>query len=516
MKAPELRKAKKWRKKRKAAQKTLRTAQRASMLYPRCHTTRPNRKSGYESVEEEKQVRTKTTIEHARLIRAKLPVLLEELAQIPDPRNPLLIAHKLTCLMIYGILMFVLQMGSRRKTNEKLTAPAMKEQLLALFPDLESIPHHDTLCRLLTDIDVDRIEAAQVALIRTLIREKKFADHLIEDCYPIAIDGTQKHVRKQPLDAQWLEREVGAGDKKSMQFYVCVLEANLVLSNGVTIPLMSEFMDYTKGDTERDKQDCEQRAFHRLAERLKGAFPRLPIMLLLDGLFPVGPAMERCLKYNWHFMIVLKDGNLPQVWQEYNGLKRLSDGEDCHSQLWGDRQQDFHWENRIEYNYGPNQRKTLMLHMVVCDESWVEVDESTGELITKHLRFAWISDLPFCKKKVHKRCNLGARHRWAIEEGFLVEKHQGYNYEHCYAYDWNAMRGYHYLMRIGHLLNVLAKYSAKLVAAFKEKGSQGLIEFIRTTLSGLWLDSAQVQRLLSRPFQLRLILKCPPMPIIQH
>ncbi|MDP6360085.1 MAG: transposase family protein, partial [Planctomycetota bacterium] len=103
------------------------------------------------------------TIEHVRLIRAKLPVLLEELARIPDPRNPLLIAHKLSCLMIYGILMFVLQMGSRRKTNEKLTAPAMKEQLIGLFPDLESIAHHATLCRLLTDIDVDRIEAAQVA-----------------------------------------------------------------------------------------------------------------------------------------------------------------------------------------------------------------------------------------------------------------------------------------------------------------------------------------------------------------
>jgi hypothetical protein len=26
----------------------------------------------------------------------------------------------------------------------------------------------------------------------------------------------------------------------------------------------------------------------------------------------------------------------------------------------------------------------------------------------------------------HERCNLGARHRWGVEAGFLVEKHQGY------------------------------------------------------------------------------------------
>jgi hypothetical protein len=63
-------------------------------------------------------------------------------------------------------------------------------------------------------------------------------------------------VRKQLLDSQWLEREVGIGEKKRTQYYVYVLEANLVLSGGMTIPLMSEFLDYNKGDTDREKQDC--------------------------------------------------------------------------------------------------------------------------------------------------------------------------------------------------------------------------------------------------------------------
>ena len=39
----------------------------------------------------------------------------------------------------------------------------------------------------------------------------------------------------------------------------------------------------------------------------------------------------------------------------------------------------------------------------------------------------------FSKRTVHERCNLGARHRWGIESGILVEKHQGYQYEHCLA-----------------------------------------------------------------------------------
>ena len=75
----------------------------------------------------------------------------------------------------------------------------------------------------------------------------------------------------------------------------------------MVIPLLSEFLEYAKGDTDNNKQDCEQRAFHRLSERLKQLFPRLPILLLRDGLYAHGPVMARCLQLNWQFMIVLKD-----------------------------------------------------------------------------------------------------------------------------------------------------------------------------------------------------------------
>jgi chromate transporter len=40
-----------------------------------------------------------------------------------------------------------------------------------------------------------------------------------------------------------------------------------------------------------------------------------------------------------------------------------------------------------------------------------------------------------------------ARHRWNIETEILVEKLYGYNYEHCFSYSWNAMKGYHYWKR---------------------------------------------------------------------
>jgi hypothetical protein len=90
---------------------------------------------------------------------------------------------------------------------------------------------------------------------------------------------------------------------------------------------------------------------------------------------------------------------------------------------------------------------------VICEESWEEIAPRTSaEVVKKTSRHAWLSDQPLHRNNVHSRCNLGARHRWGIETGFLVEKHHGYQYEHCFSYDWEAMRGYHYLMRLCHAL----------------------------------------------------------------
>ncbi len=82
--------------------------------------------------------------------------------------------------------------------------------------------------------------------------------------------------------------------------------------------MCSEFLEYEPDSDEPSKQDCEQQAFHRLAARIKKAFPRLSIMLLLDGLYPNGPIMARCRTYHWDFMIVLN--TLARFSKELAGL----------------------------------------------------------------------------------------------------------------------------------------------------------------------------------------------------
>jgi len=491
------------RKAKREARRALRERQKAEGMVVAEAPSIPNRMCEYQNVEEERAARQEALTEQVRVFRGQLPLLLARLKKIPDPRDPKKTAHRLTVLMIYGILMFVYQMSSRREANQKMTRPQFLENLKQLFPELESLPHHDTLNRLLSRIEVEQIAEAQTDLIRQSIRKKKFHRYLIQNCYPIAVDGSQKLVRRDLLSEEWLRRRVRRGEGEETQYYVYVLEANLAFRNGMSIPLLTEFLDYTEGDTSSDKQDCETKAFRRLAARLKQEFPRLPVLMLLDGLYPNGPIMEICRRNRWQFMIVLQDSSLPTVWEEYRGLQRLQPNNRL-ERTWGNRRQRFRWVNDIEYEYGCPRRKRHQVHVIVCEESWQEIDNTTGETVSKTSRHAWLSNRPLHPGNVHERCNLGARYRWAIEEGFLVEKRHGYQYEHCFSFNWNAMKGYHYLMRLGHLINVLAQYSTALIRIVRTLGTRGFIQFLRETLAGPWLDPVSLRERLAAPLQLRL------------
>lgn len=469
----------------------------------------PNRKSDLKTVSEEKEAVQTLTEESLKVYRQLLPGLLQKLSRIPDPRSPKKIKHQMTMMMLYGILMFVFQGGSRRKTNQKMTAPQLLENLRAVFPEVMDFPHQDTLCRLLEAIDVDQIEALYIDMLRRLIRKKKFMNLLHKKRYLVAIDGTQKYVMCECWDERYLCRK--RGKEGEYQYYAYVLEAVLIFSNGMVLPLMSEFLENTTElerieSDEQWKQDSELKAFYRLAKRLKSEFPKLKLTLLLDGLYANGPVMETCLKNNWKFMIVLKDKSLPAVWQEVNGLIRLDTAEEhCHKRTWRRRKQTFRWANGIEYDYGLGKRKkTLNIHVVTCEESWEEIDKN-GSPVVKPARHAWVVSDPLNRSNVHEQCNLAARKRWVHENNILKEKHQGYYYEHIFSHDWNAMRGYHYLMHIARMLNEMALHSISLIEHVKTVGIRSFIKNFCETMANRELDTNRLRRLSEHPGQLRLV-----------
>ena len=71
---------------------------------------------------------------------------------------------------------------------------------------------------------------------------------------------------------------------------------------------------------EEIKQDCERKAFIRLAGRIKKRFSRLPILLLADSLYASKPVMNLCRKYKWEFLIRYKKGSIPGIAEEYERI----------------------------------------------------------------------------------------------------------------------------------------------------------------------------------------------------
>ena len=466
-----------------------------------------NRKCGFQTAQEEIDARYKVAAETLKVYRRYLPGILKDLSKIEDLRDPQKVEHSLDVLMLYGIFLFVFQLSSRREANREMTEIFM-ENMRQFFPELDSLPHADTLARVLEVIEVNDIEAAAFNLINRLIRDKKFSNFMVGSRYVIAIDGTQKLIRDWEWSENCLQKHIKGQPEEVKQYYASALEASFVLPRGLTIPFMTEFLDRkehpeTGAEGAKLKQDCQLKAFYRLAERLKACFPRLLITLTMDGLYANGPLMELCQKYGWDYMIVLKDGSLKTVWEDIEGLKREDRVDSLSVPLSNGIKQTFWWVNNIDYTY---RGQGIKVNVVICEETTVKIERETGREIQETKKFAWLSMVRINECNVEKRCNPMGRPRWNIETQNLVEKHQGYAYEHNWSYDWNGMKGFHYLMHLGHILNILTLYSSGLIGKVKERGVRGTIKLIWLIFKSEILDYERLNLDIQGKYQVRLVI----------
>lgn len=180
------------------------TAPQQALIHPR--TQAHNRKSPYKNRKEEGDFRSDVVGEQIRVWRSLLPSLIRKFARIPDPRRAKSVSHKIAVVMMFGLLAFIFRLTSRREMNRELTGAVIFDHLKKLFPELDSIPHADTLSRVLEKLNPHRVEAIHIGLIQELIRKKKFKKLLIQGCLPVTVDGAQKLYRDGILqDARWCE-----------------------------------------------------------------------------------------------------------------------------------------------------------------------------------------------------------------------------------------------------------------------------------------------------------------------
>ncbi|MFH1184926.1 MAG: hypothetical protein V1755_07790, partial [Chloroflexota bacterium] len=229
-------------------------------------------------------------------------------------------------------------------------------------------------------------------------------------------------------------------------YYHPVLEAKLVTHDGLACSLMTEFIE--NPDQYPSKQDCELKAFYRLAERLKRRFPRLPLCLLLDGLFAGGPTFSICAQAGWKFIIVLPEEGIPTLHEEFNALLPLFPANHLtfHPAALYHTVQDFTWVNDIAYSDSDHHPHTLSV--IRCLET-----KPTATPEPHSTRFKWITNLPVKATNVIELANQGGRLRWKIEnEGFNVQKNGGYALKHIYSHHPVSAKVFYLLLQLAHTL----------------------------------------------------------------
>ena len=373
-------------------------------------------------------------------------------AHVSDPRDPIKITYPLASLGFAGVTMFLFHLKARRQVGLLLRNGPSVCKFLALF-GVDRFPHGDTLDATFSNLEADQIQAVVSGMTETLIRKKVLYSYRLFGIYFIvAIDGTGTISFSHPHCPHCLTRTQNG---KTL-YYHPVLEAKLVTSNGLAFSLMTEFIE--NPGTKATKQDCELKAFYRLAKRLKTRFPRLPILLSMDGLFAGGPTFDLCQRYGWKFMIVLKDDDLPSINEEFDALSKLQPENRL---IWrtgkgAQIKQAFRWVDDIAYV--DSLKKEHTLSAVECLET-----KPNKEGQKKTTKFKWVTNYHVSCKNVTTLSNDGGRMRWKIEnEGFNVQKTGGYELEHAYTNHPNSAKIFYFLLQIAHLLAQLL-YKATLL-----------------------------------------------------
>jgi hypothetical protein len=398
-------------------------------------------------------------------VRHFFPDLNAWLDRLPDTRLQEACTYPRRFLAWWGILLYLLQLGSRRQLDYDLRegGPQVLANLNRLAGTAQTtLPVHDTLDHFLGHSALPGWEGLRTRLAGRLVRMKALDPARLLGLAVVLIDATGLLCFPRRHCPHCLVQRHG----KQTLYLHHVLEAKLLGPGGVVISLGSEFIDNADAapsngrSAEQVKQDCELKALARLLPRLHQAHPQLRLVLSLDSLYGVGPAFALAGQFDWPFVATFKEGRTPALWQEYQALLQASP-QNRLRRAWGDgRVQEFRWVERLDYQ--DSEGREWQLAALECTERTADGQEQY---------FAWLTRLPVNRKTVEEIAQKGGRYRWKIEnEGFNRQKNSGLNLEHVYSIDPEKWKVYYLLLQIAFILVQLVERGSLLRRLATELG----------------------------------------------
>ena len=371
------------------------------------------------------------------IIKQYFPELINKFDGLTDLRNQSYVKYKMKIIFIVRLMGLMCEMKSMQGMTRELNTEESIQNIAKICDlELEEIPHCDTINDVFEKVKVEEIEKIRKYMITKLIRGKIINKYKIRDkYYHIIVDGTGLATSRKKYNENCLvKNKTDKNGKEYQEYSTYVLEAKLIVGEMV-YSIGSEFVENEKEGV--TKQDCETKAFKRLAEKIKKEYPKLKILISADALYANKPVLDICKKHGWKYIIRFKEGAIPSLYNEFKTVVARENES---------TKEGYEYVTGLDYQ----------------DEK-INVIKYTEK--KKGTEFVYITDLPITNKNIQATINIGRR-RWKIEnEGFNIQKNGTFDIGHLYSKNQTAIKVHYLMIQIAHILRQLLE---KGIAAIKD------------------------------------------------
>src|SRR6202022_1547802 len=187
-------------------------------------------------------------------------------------------------------------------------------------------------------------------MLQRLIRSKALDAARLHGCFVIALDATGHLTFAHKHCEHCLEQRHASGHVTSMHQ---VLEAKLLGPADMALSMTTEFIENSDDNAtlaaEARKQDCELKALSRLMPNLRQEYPQLRLCLSGDALYACGRTLQLAKNNKCNYVLVLKEGRLSAVWQEFQTLLGLCPQHRLEHQPQDGVHQVYRWVHDLTY-----------------------------------------------------------------------------------------------------------------------------------------------------------------------
>lgn len=399
-----------------------------------------------------------------------LPKLLDMFENLTDVRNQSYVTYKMKTICVtrlFGLLCGLTTMTDISSDNFN-SDNCIKNLSKICNQSLEDIPYWETIQDVFMNIKTDELRDIQKYIVKALVRSKMFDKYRFNGYFQLLFDGTGLSNHDYNLNNNCLKRKHKDG---KISYYKYVLECKLVVGK-IVISIDSEFIENSEILNEKQKQDCEIKAFKRMVKRIKHNYPKYKFIITGDALYAADTIIKICNKHEWKYIFNLKPDRLKEINESFEGNIVLLNEVNI---------PNYYLSTNIKY-------KEHNLNVF----KYIETKNK------KTTTFRYITNLSVNNENIEEIVAMGRR-RWKIEnEGFYTQKHRTFNITHLNSRNDTAMKNHYFFIQFAHTIRQLLEQGNHLTKSLKLKIKE-VSSFLLKTLTSTNSDLNNLET----SFQLR-------------